>query len=194
MYDYTEDAKTFELAETGVYELKIDNAELKKSDSGKNFIALTFLVRDDVQQKFQNVKVWDNIWENDVFRDATTGERIKKAVYDTMSPEKKKNVTTSKEYDDFKIRKLIHAQDCDTTIKDANGNSIPNPAYQTRFGSIQEVVQFLNQMCVQAKVEKYSDEKTGQERNSIDYRSLTRTSVSPQPAEDSSEEDTLPWL
>ena len=193
MFDYTEEAKTITLADTGVYELKIDNAELKKSDSGKNFISLTFLVRDDVEQKFQGVKIWDNIWENDVYRDATTGERIKKAVFDTMTPDKKKNVTVTKEYDDFKIRKLIHAQDCDLNIKDANGNDIRNPEYRTKFESIQEVVQFFNKMCVQAKVDKYNDEKSGQERNSIDYRSLTRTSVTPQESQSVSD-DELPWL
>lgn len=193
MFDYTEEAKSFALADAGVYELRIDNAELKKSDSGKNFIALTLVVRDDVQQKFQGVKIWDNIWENDVFRDSTTGEKIKKAVFETMSPDKKNNVTVTKEYDDFKIRKLIHAQDCDLNIKDANGNDIKNPEYKTTFGSIQEVVQFLNQMCVQVKVDKYNDEKSGQERNSIDYRSLTRTSVTPQPMPDA-EDETLPWL
>ena len=192
MFDYTEEAKSFTLANAGVYELRIDNAELKKSDSGKNFIALTFVIRGDVQQEFQEVKIWDNIWENDVYRDATTGDKIKKSVYDTMTPDKKNNVTVTKEYDDFKIRKLIHAQDCDMNIKDANGNDVKNPAYKTTFKSIQEVVMFLNQMCVQAKVDKYTDEKSGQERNSINYRDLTRTSVSPQ--EVSTDDEALPWL
>lgn len=193
MFDYTDEAKSFTLADTGVYELRIDNAELKKSDSGKNFIALTLVVRDDVQQKFQGVKIWDNIWENDVYRDATTGEKIKKAVFETMTPDKKNNVTVTKEYDDFKIRKLIHAQDCDLNVKDANGNDIKNPEYKTTFESIQEVVQFLNQMCVQVKVDKYNDEKSGQERNSIDYRTLTRTSVTPQSTPEPDDE-ALPWL
>ena len=189
MFDYTEEAKSFTLADSGVYELKIENAELKKTDSGKNLIALTFVIRDDVEQKFQGVKIWDNIWENDVFRDATTGEKIKKTVFETMSPDKKNNVTITKEYDDFKVRKLIHAQDKDVNIKDENGNDVPNPEYKTRFSNVEEVVLFINGMCIQAKVDKYTDEKSGQERNSINFREVKRTSVSA-PAET----EEIPWL
>lgn len=190
MFDYTEEAKSYTLADSGVYELRIDNAELKKSDSGKNFIALTAVIRDDVQQKFQGVKIWDNIWENDVFRDATTNNKITKEAYEGMSPEQKQNVKVTKEYDDFKIRKLIHAQDCDATIKE--GNDVKdNPNYRTKFESIDDVVQFFNQMCVQAKINKGTDNK-GKERNTIDFRSVVRTSVPPQA--DTLDDEALPWL
>ena len=50
--DYSEEAVSYEVADTGIYELEIENAELKKSESGKNFIALTYIVRDDVEQDF----------------------------------------------------------------------------------------------------------------------------------------------
>lgn len=179
--DYSEEASSgFELIETGVYELQIENAELKKTDNGKNYIGLTFVVREDVAQPFAGNKVWDNIWENEVHRDPQKkNKRIKKDDYEALSQTQKQNIITRMEYDDYKIRMLVHAQDADAEIIDANGNKTPNPNFKTRFGSIDEVALFLNGMCVQAKVLKYTDDKTGNERNSIDTKTIKRTSVSP---------------
>ena len=166
--DYSEEAVSYEVADTGIYELEIENAELKKSESGKNFIALTYIVRDDVEQDFAGVKIWDNIWENQFFRDPQkNNKRIKKDDYEAMSPAQKANIITRMEYDDYKIRTLVHAQNAD---KDS-------PNYQTRFSGIDEVVLFLNGLCVQAKVLNYTDDKTGKERNSIEYKDVKRTSV-----------------
>lgn len=180
--DYSEEAVSYEIADTGVYELIIENAELKKTDNNKNYIGLTINIRDDVNQPFQGAKLWDNIWENEVYRNPQlNNKRIKKEDYDAMSPAQKQNIIVRNEYNDFQIRTLIHAQDVDKMIKDANGNETPNPNYKTKFGSIDEVAMFLNGLCFQAKVLRYTDDKTGKERNSIDYKTVKRTSVSPAP-------------
>ena len=191
--DYSEEAVTFEVADTGVYELEIENAELKKTEGGKNYIALTFVIRDDVEQNFAGVKVWDNIWENEVHRDPNKkNKRIKKDDYEALSPTQKQNIITRMEYDDYKIRTLVHAQDVDKFIKDENGNEVQNPAFNTKFGNIEEVVVFLNGLCVQAKVLKYTDDKSGNERNSIEFKDLKRTSVSRETASSDDEEE-LPF-
>lgn len=178
--DYSEEAVSFEVADTGVYELIIENAELKKTENNKNYIGLTISVRSDVNQPFAGTKLWDNIWENEVYRNPQlNNKRIKKEDYEAMTPAQKQNITVRNEYNDFQIRTLIHAQDVDKLIKDANGNEAPNPNYKTKFGSIDEVALFLNGLCFQAKVLKYTDDKSGKERNSIDYKTVKRTSVSP---------------
>ena len=195
MYDYSQETKTFELAATGVYELVIETAELKRTQNGKNFIGLTFSIREDVEQPYTGVKIWANIWENDVHRNQN-GDRITKDAYDKMSDVQKANVTTNKEYDDFMVRKLIHAQDVDKVIKDENGNDKPNPNFKTSFDNIEEVALFLNGLCVQAKVNKAMDDRSGNERNSIDFRTVKRTSV-PSPNADSVDvevdDDDLPF-
>lgn len=176
--DYSEEVAGFKLAETGVYELKIEDAQLKKSDKGKNYISLTFTIRDDVNQSFTGIKIWDNIWENEVHRDPATNSKIKKEIYEAMPLSQKQNVITRLEYDDFKIRKLVHAQDVDKVIM-VNGVKTQNPKFKTKFpGGVEEVALFLNGLCVQAKVLKYTDDKSGKERNSIVYSELKRTSVS----------------
>ncbi len=186
--DFSEEVSSYELADTGTYELTIDNAELKKTDNGINFIALTIAVRNDVDQLFSGAKIWENIWENEVYRDpAQNGKRIKKDVYNAMSADKKQTINVSKEYDDFKIRTLVHAQDVDKTIKGTDGREQPNPNFKTSFKNIEEVVLFLNGMNFQAKVNKYLDEKSGKEKNSIDYKTIKRTTVSPVSAADDEE-------
>lgn len=166
--DFSEEAVTYEIADNGIYELQIENAELKKTETGKNFIALTYVIRNDVEQNYAGVKIWDNIWENEVHRNPQlNNKRIRKDDYDAMSQAQKQNIITRMEYDDYKIRVLVHSQDAD---KDSEN-------YKTKFGNIEEVVLFLNGMCVQAKVQKYMDDKTGKERNSIDYKAMKRTSV-----------------
>ena len=187
--DFSEEVASYELADTGVYELKIEDAQLKKTDNGKNFIALTFAVRNDVEQPFAGVKIWDNIWENEVHRDPATNKKIKKETYAAMSQAQKQNVITRMEYDDFKIRTLVHAQDTDKEIIE-NGVKKPNPNFKTKFpGGVEEVALFLNGLCVQAKVLKYTDDKTGKDRNSIVFTEIKRTSVSPPSGED----DDLPF-
>ena len=177
--DYSEEVASYEIADTGVYELIIENAELKKTDNNKNYIGLTIKIRDDVEQPFSGAMLWDNIWENEVYRNPhLNNKRIKKEDYEAMSPAQKQNIIVRKEYNDFQIRTLIHAQDVDKMIKDVNGNEIPNSEYKTKFGSIDEVALFLNGLCFQAKVLRYTDDKTGKERNSVDYKTVKRTSVS----------------
>lgn len=178
--DFSEEVtSSYQLADTGVYELQIEDAQLKKTDNGKNYIGLTFVVRKDVEQPFAGVKIWDNIWENEVHRDPATNKKLKKEIYEAMTPVQKQNVITRMEYDDFKIRKLVHAQNEDKEIEE-NGVKKPNPNFKTKFpGGVDEVALFLNGLCVQAKVVKYTDERTGKERNSIQFTEIKRTSVSP---------------
>ena len=193
MYDYSQETKTFELANTGIYELAIETAELKNSSTGKAYMGLTIVIRDDVEQPFAGVKIWKNIWKNVVHR-SENGDRITKANYEKMTPAQKASVITTEEYDDFMIRKLIHAQDCDKTIKDENGNDIPNPNYQTSFDNIEEVALFLNGLCFQAKVLKTMDDNTGNERNDIDFKTVKRTSVPQEQAQNTPvEDDDLPF-
>jgi len=161
-FDYSEEVSVAQVAEPDVYELKIENAELKKSDAGKEFIALTVQIRDDVEQNFAGVNIWDNIWKNEVHRNSTTGKRIKKETFETMSPADKQNIVTRMEYDDFKIRTLLHSQDENSKFK---------------FTSIEEVAQFLNGLCFQAKITKDTDNKTGKEKNNLDYRTIKKTTV-----------------
>lgn len=184
--DYSEEAVSYDVADTGVYELQIENAELKKTDNGKNYIGLTIGIRNDVEQPFAGTKVWDNIWENEVYRNPQqNNRRIKKDDYEAMPANQKQNMIVRMEYDDYKIRVLIHAQNAD---KDS-------AEYKTKFGSIDEVALFLNGMPFQAKVVKYTDDKSGKERNSIDYKTIKRTSV--QPAQDGnsvvSDDNDLPF-
>ena len=176
-YDFSKPVNNFELVETGTYELVIDKAELGRTETGLNYIGFTFIVRDDVDQEYAGTKIWDKIWENDVYRD-TEGNKITKQKYDEMTPAQKQNVVITKEYNNYKLNVLVHAQDCDLQIEDENGNKIQNPAYITKFSNIEEIVLFLNGMCVQAKVLKVKSEKDGRERNQIDFNSIKRTSVS----------------
>lgn len=173
MFDYSE-KKEFSPIEPGSYEVQISNAEMKQSANGKNYIAVTFIIRDDVEQEFKNRYIWDNIWENDVYRNAE-GKRIKKDDYNAMTPEQKQTISVTKEYDDIKIRTLIQAQDADSTILDMNGNRVPNPKYKTTFSNLEEVVMFLNGLNVIIQVTKYMDDKSGMERNGVEYKGIKRT-------------------
>lgn len=180
--DFSEEAVSYELADTGIYELIIDDAEIKKTENNKNYIGLIVAIREDVEQPFVGAKIWDNIWENEVYRNPQlNNKRIKKDDYEAMSPAQKQNIIVRMEYDDYKIRMLVHAQNADKYLKDADGKDTdtPNPEYKIKFGSIDEIAQFLNGMPFQAKILKYTDDKTGKERNSIDYKTIKRTSVQP---------------
>ena len=200
-FDYSNDeVVNYDVADTGIYELVIENAELKKSEaSGKEYIGLTISIREDVDQPFAGCKIWDNIWRNLVYRNPQlNNKRIKKADYDAMSPEQKQNIISRMEYDDIMIKTFVHAQDADKFIKDGNGNDIPNPNYNAKFSSIDEVALFLNGLPFQAKVTKYTDDRTGKERNSIDYKTVKRTSVhlstsNEQNVNVDDEEDDLPF-
>lgn len=183
MYDFTEEAAKFEVADTGVYELEITNAEPKKTETNKNYIGLTIEIREDVAQPFTGVRIFENIWENEVHRNPLlNNKRIKKEDYEAMTPAQKQNIITRMEYDDYKIRVLVHAQSAEPS----------SPEFKTKFGSIAEIAQFLNGMCIQAKVLKYTDDKTGNERNSIDFKTIKRTSVPKTEAVDVTD-DELPF-
>ncbi|MBR3208849.1 MAG: DUF669 domain-containing protein [Bacilli bacterium] len=178
MFDYSE-KRSFEPVEPGEYEVQITNAELKQSQTGKNCIAVSFTIRDDVEQNHQNRIIFENIWENDVYRRNDDGKRIKKDDYNAMSPQEKQAISIKKEYDDIKIRTIIQAQDNDETIIDANGNKVANPQYKTRFSNLEEVVMFMNGLNIRIKVTKYMDDKNGVERNGIDYNGIKRTKHHP---------------
>ncbi len=168
----------YELIEPGTYEARIDAAEFKESNSGKKFIGITFVIREDVNQQSAGRLVWDNIWEGIVYRDST-GKVIKKADYDNLAPNQKASIKTSMEYNMFKLRKLVQCQDTDEFIVDENKVKTPNPEYKARFGNLEEVVMFLNGMNLQIQVTKYMDDASGFERNGVEYKGMKRTAVGP---------------
>lgn len=172
-YDFSEKT-SYSLIDEGQYEMRIENADFKQSKNGKKYIGLTFKIRDDVNQDFTNRLIWDNIWENEVYRDSN-GKRIKKDDYDKLQPNQRRSVTISYEYNDYKIRTLIQAQNADEYITNADGSKSENPNYKTKFNDIEEVVQFLNGIELSVKVTKYTDANSGEERNSIDYKNIKRT-------------------
>ena len=160
--DFTE-KKSYSAIEAGEYEAYIDNAEIKTSQTGKHYIALAFIIRGDVDQPFKGRRLWENIWENDVY--VLNGKRIKKEDYQNLKPKDKEQVSISTEYSDFKIRSLIQAQDAD------------EENWHTKFENMDEVVLFLNQMNLRIKVNKVTDNSTGVEKNEIDFKGLKRTAV-----------------
>lgn len=161
----------------GKYELSIETAEFGQSETGKNFISLNFVVREDVDQPNQGSHIWDSIWENQIFVNQTTGREISKDKYEKLPPNQKGNYSGEMRYADYKIRPLIQAQDADPEIVDENGNRKPNPEYKTSFVDMDEVVLFLNGLNIKATVGITTD-NTGKERNTIDYRSISRTDYS----------------
>lgn len=161
--DFTE-KKSYSAIEAGEYEAYIDNAEIKTSKTGKHYIALTFIIRDDVEQLFKGRRIWENIWENDVY--VLNGKRIKKDDYQNLRPKEKEQVNITTEYSDFKIRSLIQAQDAD------------EENWHTKFENMDEVVLFLNQMNLKIKINKVTDNTTGEEKNEIDFKGLKRTEFS----------------
>lgn len=160
--DFTE-KKSYSAIEAGEYEAYIDNAEIKTSQTGKHYIALTFIIRGDVDQPYKGRRLWENIWENDVY--VLNGKRIKKEDYQNLKPKDKEQVNISTEYSDFKIRNLIQAQDAD------------EENWHTKFENMDEVVLFLNQMNLRIKVNKVADNSTGVEKNEVDFKGLKRTAV-----------------
>lgn len=173
MLDFSE-KKSYGPIEPGNYELNIELAEFGKTESGVNYISLTFVVRDDVEQDNQGAHVWDTIWENEVFINKATGKTISKSKYDELPSNQKANYSSEMQYSDYKIRTLIQAQDADVEIKDGNGNIIANPDYKTSFADMDEVVLFLNGMNVKAEVGLTMD-NNNKEKNTINYKKVTRT-------------------
>ena len=108
MLDYSEKTK-FEPVEAGNYEAKIETAELKKTDAGKKFISVRYLIRKDVNQPNAGRYIFDTIWEVDIHKDPKTGKVIGKDKYDALSPADKAACVTTKEYNPFKIRTLVQA-------------------------------------------------------------------------------------
>lgn len=61
-YDASQNQE-FTLLDEGFYEVKIDSMETKTLPSGKEKVAIQFRVRDDIEQKFQNRVVFEDIWK-----------------------------------------------------------------------------------------------------------------------------------
>ena len=174
MLDYSEKIK-FEPVEARDYELKIDSAEFKKNEAGKKYISIRYLIRKDVNQPNAGRFLFDSIWEGEVHRDKN-GKVLTKEKYDALSTAEKSACVTTVEYNSFKIRSLVQAQDVDPYIGQGN-NKTENPEYKTRFDNIEEVVLFLNGMNILARVNKEFDDKQGEEKNTIDYKNIKRTKV-----------------
>jgi hypothetical protein len=59
----TKDATGYGLIDEGKYEVFIKEALIKTTINGKEKIAIQFKIRDDVEQKFQNRIVFEDIWK-----------------------------------------------------------------------------------------------------------------------------------
>ncbi len=156
-----------ELITEGEYEVVINNAEMKKSKkTGADYISLQFMVRDDIEQDCKGLIVYENVLKVNVY--TRDGKRIKKSVYEGLSDAEKSRVAITQEYQDFKIRPLLYAQDADEDNRKLN------------FDSIEEVVMFLNGMNLRAKITRNdADDYHDNEYNSIDFRKLSRTQHAP---------------
>ena len=54
----------FSLKDEGYYEVIIDSAETKTiQSSGKQCVSLTYIIRNDVQQKYQNGLIFHSVWK-----------------------------------------------------------------------------------------------------------------------------------
>lgn len=181
MQDFTfneKPASGFTPIDTGVYEFKLET-EIKKDKNNKDYLKIAFVVRDDIEQKNCGRRVFENIYQNNVYRETATNVRIKKDDYNKLSDAEKQKYTVKQEYDSYKIGMLVYAQDVDQKIIDENGVEKDNPDFQTSFpGGIEEIALFLNGMAVQAKAKKFTDDKSGEEKNEIDFRTIKRTTVS----------------
>lgn len=62
--DFNETFAGFEKIEDGTYEVIIQSAEEGATASGAVHTKFTMVVRNDVQQKFQNQKIWHNVWKS----------------------------------------------------------------------------------------------------------------------------------
>lgn len=166
MLDFSE-KKTYGPIVPGDYELSIDNAEFGRTESGINYISLTFTVRDDVDQEGQGSHIYDTIWENEVFVNKATGRTLSKDRYEKLQPNQKGSYYSDMQYADYKIRPLIQAQDADPET----------PEYKTSFESMDEVVLFLNGLNIKASVGVTMD-NNNKEKNTIDYKKIRRTDYS----------------
>jgi len=54
--------KVSQLMDEGEYEVRIEKVERKMLPSGKEKLQITYRVRDDVEQKYQNRCVFEDIW------------------------------------------------------------------------------------------------------------------------------------
>lgn len=59
----TKDVGNYGLIDEGKYEVFIKEAVIKSTPSGKEKISIQFKIRDDVEQKFQNRIVFEDIWK-----------------------------------------------------------------------------------------------------------------------------------
>lgn len=53
----------FSLVEEGMYEVKIELMSTKTTPNGKEAIAVRYRIRDDIDQKFQNRVLFEDIWK-----------------------------------------------------------------------------------------------------------------------------------
>ena len=174
-WSFEKPTSNFQPCEAGTYELRIEEA--KKVTGNKNYINLTIVVRDDIDQPFAKTKFWDKIWENTVYKNTSTGKNIKKEAYEALDDAAKQGYAVKLEYDKYRIGKFVYAQDIDEKIIE-DGVEKPNPDYQTTFpGGVDEVVQFLNGLCFQAKVNKTYNDYRGKDENTLDFTSIKRTTV-----------------
>lgn len=60
--DFEETFEGYDKIEDGTYEVIIQSAEEDAAASGTVFTNFTMVVRNDVQQKFQNQKIWHRVW------------------------------------------------------------------------------------------------------------------------------------
>lgn len=61
--DFEETFEGYDKIEDGTYEVIIQSAQEDAAASGTVFTNFTMVVRNDVQQKYQNQKIWHRVWK-----------------------------------------------------------------------------------------------------------------------------------
>lgn len=60
---YTYNKEEYELLKDGEYECVVDNIRIAETTTGKEYINLTFKIRDDIEQEYQGRLIFESIWK-----------------------------------------------------------------------------------------------------------------------------------
>ena len=177
-YDYSQ-SEGYSLVPAGEYEVYIDNAEIRTGKtSGKQYISLTFIIRDDIEQQCGGRYIFDSIFEVPTY--VKDGKYITKDKYNELSQGEKASVIVGKEWMRSKMKPLVNAQEIDNeTLDKVKKGQIKDPRKFT-FGSIDEALQILNGTNLIIKVtENSADDYHDDNWNGIDYKGVKRSNNLP---------------
>jgi hypothetical protein len=118
------DKESFSIVDEGEYEVVINNAEIRKTKTEKEYLSVDYVIRKDVDQEFKGKHVFESIWR------------------DKNNPEI---------FDYTKLNKIICTQ----------------PEAKLEFGSIEEVIQYLNGLKLIIYIETTFDVYSNSERNAV---------------------------